>query len=67
MELRERVFHCENCNLILGRDHNAAINIKTVGTSTDYQSGRQTKVRLRNHVDGRSPQLSSAWLRNATQ
>jgi putative transposase len=67
LELRERVFHCENCNLILGRDHNAAINIKTIGTSMGYQSGSKTRVRLRNHVDGRSPQLSSALLRNATQ
>jgi putative transposase len=67
LELRDRVFHCENCNLIIGRDHNAAINIKTIGTSMDYQSGSKTRVRLRNRVDGRSPQLSSALLRNATQ
>ncbi|MBK7453156.1 MAG: transposase [Anaerolineales bacterium] len=55
LELRERVFHCENCNLVIGRDHNAAINIKTVGTSTDYLSGSKTKVCLRSHVDGSSP------------
>lgn len=57
LELRERVFHCENCNLIIGRDHNAAKNILTAGTSAGYLSGSKTKVRLRNHVDGRSPQL----------
>lgn len=57
LELRERVFHCENCNLVIGRDHNAAINIKTVGTSTDYLSGSKTKVCLRSHVDGSSSRL----------
>jgi putative transposase len=57
LELRERVFHCENCNLSIGRDHNAAKNILTAGTSADYLSGSKTKVRLRSHVDGRSPSL----------
>jgi len=32
--LRERVFECQKCGLVIGRDHNAAINIKRVGTST---------------------------------
>jgi putative transposase len=66
LELRDRVFHCQNCHLIIGRDHNAARNIFTIGTSMDYQSVRKTKVRLRSRVDGRSPQLSSALLRDAT-
>jgi putative transposase len=57
LELRDRVFHCENCNHMIGRDHNAAINILTIGTSMDYQSGSKTRVRLRNRVDGRSLQL----------
>lgn len=34
IELRERIFHCENCGLVLDRDHNAARNIKRVGAST---------------------------------
>jgi hypothetical protein len=66
LELRDRVFHCENCTLMIGRDHNAAKNIFTIGTSMEYQSIGKTKVRLRSRVDGRSPQLSSALLRNAT-
>jgi transposase len=66
LELRDRVFHCQNCTLIIGRDHNAAKNIFAIGTSMDYQSVSKTKVRLRSRVDGRSPQLSSALLRNAT-
>ena len=32
--LHERVFVCEHCGHTLDRDHNAAINIKQVGTST---------------------------------
>lgn len=33
LELRERVFHCGSCGLVLGRDHNAAINISYAGAS----------------------------------
>ena len=56
LTLRDRTLNCD-CGLSIGRDHNAAINVKTVGMSTVYQSGRQTKVRLRRRVDGRSPRL----------
>ena len=31
MELHERLFCCENCGLVLDRDHNAAINIRELG------------------------------------
>lgn len=34
MKLRERIFDCEKCDMVLDRDHNAAKNIKRVGTST---------------------------------
>jgi putative transposase len=33
MELRQRTFQCESCDLVLGRDHNAAINILRAGSS----------------------------------
>jgi len=33
LELRERTFHCASCGLVLGRDHNAAINICHAGSS----------------------------------
>jgi putative transposase len=33
LELRQRTFHCASCNLVLGRDHNAAINILRAGSS----------------------------------
>jgi hypothetical protein len=39
----------------LGRDHNTAINIKTIGASLGYPSERKPKVRLRTCVDGRNP------------
>lgn len=47
LELRERTLHCDACGLVMGRDHNAARNIKAVGASTVCRSGRQSKVRLR--------------------
>jgi putative transposase len=56
LTLRDRTLNCA-CGLSIDRDHNAAINIKTVGTSTVYQSGCKTKVRLRRRVDGSSPRL----------
>lgn len=34
LDLKERLFCCENCGLIISRDKNAAINIERVGTST---------------------------------
>jgi putative transposase len=34
MTLKERVFQCRKCGLIIGRDHNAALNILYVGAST---------------------------------
>lgn len=34
LDLRERLFCCESCGLVISRDKNAAINIERVGTST---------------------------------
>jgi putative transposase len=56
LTLRDRTLHC-SCGLVIDRDHNAAINIKTVGTSTGYRSANKTKVSLRRRDDGRSPRL----------
>ncbi|HLY29285.1 MAG TPA: transposase, partial [Aggregatilineales bacterium] len=62
LSLRDRIVAC-NCGLIIGRDHNAAINIKTVGTSTVYPSDPKTRKHLRtlkgtgSRIDGRSPRL----------
>jgi len=56
LTLRDRTLHCA-CGLIIGRDHNAAINIKTAGASAGYRSASKTKVSLRRRVEGRSPHL----------
>jgi putative transposase len=32
--LKERIFCCANCGMVIGRDHNAALNILYVGAST---------------------------------
>jgi putative transposase len=58
LTLRDRTLACD-CGLTMDRDHNAAINIKTVGASTVYQSERKTKVRLRTRADGRSLALAA--------
>lgn len=56
LTLRDRTLH-RACGLVIDRDHNAAITIKTVGASTVCQSGRKSQVRLRSRVDGSSPRL----------
>ncbi|HIM93552.1 MAG TPA: transposase [Campylobacterales bacterium] len=33
-ELKNRVFKCESCSLILDKDYNASLNIQRVGAST---------------------------------
>jgi transposase len=53
LTLRDRTLACD-CGLTIDRDHNAAINIKTVGASTVCQSECKTRVRLRSRGDGRS-------------
>ncbi|MCI0348555.1 MAG: transposase, partial [Acidobacteriales bacterium] len=55
--LRDREWVCPECGTQHVRDHNAAINIKTVGTSMGYRSASKTKRRLRRRGDGRSPRL----------
>jgi putative transposase len=56
LTLRDRTLTCD-CGLTIDRDHNAAINIKSIGTSMLNHSASKTKVRLRRRVDGRSPRL----------
>ncbi|MEO8393401.1 MAG: transposase [Chloroflexota bacterium] len=56
LTLRDRVLNCD-CGFVVDRDHNAAINILRVGTSTPYLSEGKTQVRLRTRADGRSPCL----------
>jgi len=56
LSLRDRTLHCD-CGLTIDRDHNAARNIKTVGTSTVYRSASKTKGSLRRRGDGSSPRL----------
>ena len=33
LELSDRIYDCPHCDLILDRDHNAAINIQRIGAS----------------------------------
>jgi putative transposase len=58
--LEERTFHCKSCGMVLGRDHNAAVNILEAGhrlmlsQSIEDLSG-ETQQAVGAH--GRSPQL----------
>jgi putative transposase len=54
--LGDRVLNCD-CGLSIDRDHNAALNIKTIGASMGYRSDSKTKVRLRRRAEGSSPRL----------
>ncbi len=56
LTLRDRTLKCE-CGLVIDRDHNAAINIKTAGASAVCRSASKTKVSLRKRDDGRGPHL----------
>ena len=41
LALSDRIFHCEQCGLVLDRDLNAAINLeKLAGSSSDRQNAR---------------------------
>jgi putative transposase len=56
--LKERVFHCECCELELDRDHNAAINIVEVGHRLMLsQSEEAPASRRASGVHGRRPRL----------
>ncbi|MGL4989556.1 MAG: zinc ribbon domain-containing protein [Sarcina sp.] len=33
LELSERIYKCEYCNLTINRDYNSALNLKTVGST----------------------------------
>ena len=33
LDLSERIYNCPHCDLVLDRDHNAAINIQRIGAS----------------------------------
>ncbi len=35
LTLKDRVFNCENCGIVIDRDYNAAINIHSVGVNAE--------------------------------
>ena len=41
LALSERVFHCESCGAVLDRDHNAALNLRTLGQRGSNACGEQ--------------------------
>ena len=45
LSLSERVYHCEECGLVIDRDVNAAINIQVVGSAPEMLNARGGSVR----------------------
>ena len=45
LSLSERVYHCEECGLVIDRDLNAAINIQVAGSAPETLNARGGSVR----------------------
>ena len=45
LSLSERVYHCEECGLVIDRDLNAAINIQVAGSAPETLNARGEDVR----------------------
>lgn len=45
LSLSERVYHCEECGLVIDRDLNAAINIQVAGSAPETSNARGGSVR----------------------
>lgn len=45
LSLSERVYHCEECGLVIDRDVNAAINIQVAGSAPETLNARGGSVR----------------------
>lgn len=44
MELKDRTFICENCGIVIDRDHNAARNIRSWGINSGLESVRRSEA-----------------------
>ena len=44
LELKDRTFECESCGYTVGRDYNAAVNIKKAGECLLQEASKTTQV-----------------------
>ena len=62
LTLKDRTFNCENCNLTIDRDYNAALNIKSAGVDSDYnQTPRENKTSNSNSQRSVDNFISLLW------
>jgi len=47
MPLAVRIYECESCGIIIGRDHNSAITIDRVGQTRNYARGERRRSKKR--------------------
>jgi transposase len=62
LSLKERVFCCEACGLVIDRDHNAALNLATllqhVAPASGHPVGRRRKTDVERVPSGRGRRLA---------
>ena len=66
LSLSERVFNCDACGLSMGRDVNAAINIRVAGSAPETLNARGEDVRRNQHTVGNAD-LGEARTKQARQ
>ena len=47
MPLAVRIYECESCGIIIGRDHNSAITIDRAGQTRNYARGERRRSKKR--------------------
>jgi putative transposase len=61
MPLSQRIYRCPNCGAVMGRDHNAAINIKNRYVGTDCVELTPVEITDYGIAEAGSPPPSGGW------
>jgi putative transposase len=61
MPLSQRIYRCPNCGAVMGRDHNAAINIKNRYVGTDCVELTPVEITGYGIAEAGSPPPSGGW------
>jgi len=64
LRLSERVYRCERCGLVVGRDLNAAVNLKSLAVSSTVTACRQGSAGLGHMAQVKLPSGQEANIRN---
>lgn len=60
LSLKERVYVCDQCGLVIDRDLNAAINLDVAGSAPETLNARGGRIRPR-HLGGRPKTPCNPW------